>query len=77
MLNHIFVSESEACKFFFFNLNKLHPSLRFTLEKESNSTLPFLDVLVYKEDYCFLSSVYRKSTFTGFVHLGFTLPRKA
>ena len=38
---------------------------RFTLEKESNSTLPFLDVLVYKEDSCFLTSVYRKPTFTG------------
>ena len=34
-------------------------------EKESNSTLPFLDVLVYKDDSCFLTGVYRKPTFTG------------
>ena len=43
----------------------MHPSLRFTLEKESNSTLTFINVLVYKEATCFLTSVYRKPTFTG------------
>ena len=42
----------------------MHPSLRFTLEKENNSTLTFLNVLVYKEASCFLTSVYRKPTFT-------------
>ena len=41
----------------------MHPSLRFTLEKESNSTLPFLDVLLYKEESCFLNRVYRKPPF--------------
>ena len=41
----IFDSETEAYKFFP-HLNKIHFSLRYTLEKESNSTLPFLDVLV-------------------------------
>ena len=72
----IFGSETEACKFFS-NLNKLHPSLRFTLEKESNSTLPFLDVLVYKEDSCFLTSVYRKPTFTGlYIRWGSVCPKK-
>ena len=43
----------------------MHSSLRYTLEKESNFTLPFLDVLVYKEDSCFLTNVYHKPTFTG------------
>ena len=43
----------------------MHPSLRVTLEKESNSTLPFLYVLVYKEASCFLTDLHRKSTFTG------------
>ena len=60
----IFGSETEACKFFS-HLNKMHPSHRFTLEKESNFTLPFLDVLVYKDVSCFLTSVYPKPTFTG------------
>ena len=41
----IFSSETDACELFF-NFNNLHPSLRFSLEKQSNSTLPFLDVLV-------------------------------
>ena len=60
----IFGSETEACKFFS-NINKLHPSLRFTLEKATNSTLSFLDVLVYKEDSRFLTGVYREPTSTG------------
>ena len=67
----IFGSETEACKFFS-NLNRLHISLWFNLEKESNSTLSFLDVLVYKEDSCFLTGVYRKPTFTGlYIHWDF------
>ena len=49
----------------FSHLNKRHPSLRFTLEKKSNSKLPFLDVLVYKEASYFLTSVYFKLSFTG------------
>ena len=67
----IFGSETEACNFFS-NFNKFRPSLRFTLEKESNFTLPFLDVLVYKEGSCFLTGVYRKPTFTGlYIHWDF------
>ena len=42
-----------------------HPSLRYTFEKEYNRTLPFLDVLVDKNDQEFVTSVYRKPTFTG------------
>ena len=43
----------------------MQPALRFTLEKENNSTLPFLDVLVCKETSAFLTIVYHKPTFTG------------
>ena len=50
---------------FFIQLNSLHPSLRFIYEKESNHSLPFLDVLVERHDSEFLTSVYRKPTFTG------------
>ena len=35
------------------------------MEKESNHSLPFFDVLVERHDLEFLTSVYRKSTFTG------------
>ena len=34
----------------------MHPALRFTLEKENNFTLSFLDVLVYKETSAFLTA---------------------
>ena len=35
------------------------------MEEESNDQLPFLDVLVERGDSSFLTSVYRKPTFTG------------
>ena len=39
-------NDEDKCNEFFSHLNSLHPSLRFTFEKECNRTLPFLDVLV-------------------------------
>ena len=50
---------------FFDTLNRLHSSLSFTMEEESNGQLPFLDVLVERGDWSFLTSIYRKPTFTG------------
>ena len=55
----------DDCNTFLSQLNSLHPSLRFTYEKESNRSLPFLDVLVERTDSKFLTSIYRKPTFTG------------
>ena len=46
-------------------LNLLHPALKFTIEKEQTNSLNFLDVLVEKEGTVFLTSIYRKPTFTG------------
>ena len=46
-------------------LNLLHPALKYTVEKEQNNSLKFLDVLVEKDGTGFLTSVYRKPTFTG------------
>ena len=43
----------------------MHPSLKFTVEKESNHQLAFLDVFVHKTSTAFLTSVYRKPTFSG------------
>ena len=40
-------------------------TLHFTLEKENNSTFPFLDVLMCKETSVFLMTVYHKPAFTG------------
>ena len=46
-------------------LNSMHSTLKFTFEKEQNDQLPFLDVLVEKSNEEFLTSVFRKPTFTG------------
>ena len=45
---------------FFNKLNNLHSSLSFTMEEENNNKLPFLDVLVERSDFSFLTSVYKK-----------------
>ena len=46
-------------------LNSQHPNITFTVEMESNSTLPFLDVQIQRSTDGFSTSVYRKPTFTG------------
>jgi len=46
-------------------LNGMHPSLFFTMEEESNDKLSFLDVLVLRNGHSFLTTLYRKPTFTG------------
>ena len=50
---------------FFHKLNGLYSSLTFTMEEENNNKQPFLDVLVERCDSSFLTSVYKKPTFTG------------
>ena len=50
---------------FFSVFNKTHSSITFTLEKENNDELAFLDLLVKRQNNQFLTSVYRKQTFTG------------
>ena len=60
----IFENE-EACQHFYVSLNSLHPSLKFTTERETGGKLPFLDVLVVWSDNGLLTQVYRKPTFTG------------
>ena len=53
------------CNRFLKQLNSLHQSLIFTHEKEVNGKLPFLDVLVEKSNTKFLTSFYRKPSFSG------------
>ena len=47
------------------HVNSIRPSIQFTMEKEQDNKLPFLDVLVTCTEQGFRSSVYRKPTFTG------------
>ena len=58
-------NNEDDCNNFFTHLNSLQPSLRFTQEKESNSSLSLLDVLVERQNSDYLTSVYRKPTFKG------------
>ena len=58
----IFDHEAEADEFLT-KLNCLHPSLRFTFEKEK--CLPFLEVSVKRTDVGAGTSVYREPAFTG------------
>ena len=58
-------SNEDECDLPLDSLNSLHPSLRFTFEKEFNLALPFLDVLVEKSPSKFMTFIYRKPTFTG------------
>jgi hypothetical protein len=50
---------------FYHHINNLRPSIQFTMERESNNHLPFLDVLVTKNGSFLSTNVYRKPTHTG------------
>ena len=71
LLYHCYVDDTlvafnneKDCEEFFIHFNSLHRSLRFTFEKECDNCLSSLDVLVEKHDPKFVTSVYRKPTFT-------------
>ena len=59
----IFGSEKK-CTSFLDALNSMRSVLKFTFEREENDQFPFLDILVEKNNEGFLTSVFRKSTFT-------------
>jgi hypothetical protein len=46
-------------------MNNRHPNMNFTSENESENSLPFLDVYVTRQASQFITSVYRKPTFSG------------
>ena len=52
-----------AC-FFFYSLDKINPAHGFTLDKETDYTLPFLDVLVHRT-LSDVTLIYHKPTFMG------------
>ena len=61
----LFNNEHEALLFFEF-LNSQKYSFKFTMEKENNNSLAFLDILINNKDPTnLITSVYRKKTFTG------------
>ena len=60
----LFNSESDADKFFVF-LNQQHPKIKFTIEKQNENQLSFLDLLITCNGDNFLTSVYRKKHSIG------------
>jgi len=46
-------------------INARHPSIRFTMEREIDRKLSFLDILLDNSHPSIVTSVYRKKTFTG------------
>ena len=60
----IFGSELD-CDHFHEKLKLLHIALKFTVEKEQNNSLNFLDALVEKESIGLFTGVYRQPKFTG------------
>ena len=46
-------------------MNTKHSNIRFTSELESNNCFNFLDILIERSDSGFITSVYRKPTFSG------------
>jgi len=46
------------------DFNAVHPSLNFTAEMETNSTINYLDVTIHKTPTGWRTSIYRKPTFT-------------
>ena len=45
--------------------NKQHKNIAFTSEMEQNGSLSFLDIIISRENNKFVTSVYRKPTFSG------------
>ena len=46
-------------------LSSKHPNINFSLEKENDGRLSFLDINIFREKGKFVTNVYRKKTFSG------------
>ena len=61
----LFHSEQDAIAFFDY-INSQHPNIRFTMEKEIDHVLPFLDILIDNTHRSsVVTSTFRKKTITG------------
>ena len=58
----LFKCETDSEHFLNF-LNRQHPNIKFTIEKEKNNQLPFLDILNDSSSNKLLTTVYRKPTY--------------
>ena len=64
MISTLLLSTYRLEKFInYFNLK--HKNIKFTYKKESNNSLPFLDILISRWENGFKTSIYNKATFSG------------
>ena len=61
----VLLPDSSCLEPFKVYMNKQHVNMNFTSESELDDTLPFLDVYVLRHNDQFVTSVYRKPTFSG------------
>ena len=47
---------------FLIKLNLLNPDIQFTMEREQNGSIPFLDLKLFRQDKDIRFTVYRKPT---------------
>ena len=59
----LFSSPDHADKFKEY-LSSKHSNIKFSIEKEEDGCLPFLDVNIFRENDQFATNVYRKKTFS-------------
>ena len=64
MLMIYFSSLNQAEKFKKY-LSSKHPNIKFSLEKENDGRLSFLDINIFREKGKFVTNVYRKKTLSG------------
>ena len=57
-------SELHVTKFLNY-MNSKHQNIKFTVEREENNWLSFLDIKIFRDGGKFQTSIYRKSTFSG------------
>ena len=59
-------NDKVECNSFFEHFNQQHSSVSFTVETESDHTLPFLDIkITCNQNRSFSTTMYRKPTFSG------------
>ena len=57
-------------------LNRQHQNIKFTFEAENENPISFLDIKITRDNNKFMTSVYRKLTFSGvFTNIGSFIPK--
>ena len=58
-------NKPEHAQFFLEYINKKHKNIKFSIETDLNGSLSFLDIKIFRENERFVTSVFRKDTFSG------------